>query len=271
MSPTMARQTLKVAGWTSRKVGSVLFYGCPGCRHCQDILFGGCDNLAECSSCHEQFPAEDFTKIQRKRTILKCGDCGREVPLIPSYYGFLGYICPDCSNYVAIHYGKQALQPSSVLDVNWNPTLVDRGVSLSGGELWFASCKTVRDYLVVRVLQAIAKQEDGRFLSLGAEKEHLAGLLLDSKRHKYLGFIVWTEDKYAVLRQIFIVEQKRRKGHAKRLVRFWVERYADRVHPKFGIEAPNEKALSLHAKLGHIKIEGDSFRSIKCFLVPSFR
>jgi hypothetical protein len=85
-----------------------------------------------------------------------------------------------------------------------------------------------------------------------------------------LGFLVWTEDEYAVLRQIFVVEDERRKGYAERLVTFWIKKYADRFHEKFGIEAPNEKAMNLHVKLGHVRIEGDLFVGIKCFRVPGF-
>jgi hypothetical protein len=39
---------------------------------------------------------------------------------------------------------------------------------------------------------------------------------------------------------------------------------------RFGIEAPNEKALSLRAKLGH-KIEGDIATPMKAFFAPTFK
>jgi len=179
----------------------------------------------------------------------------------------LGFICADCSNYVAVLYGNRFVNPRSVLDVKWNPTVLNRGEPVFSSERRFVVCRTAKDFLILKVLQAIVKEEDSRFLFARA-KEHNAGLLLDAKRRKYLGFLVWTEDKYAVLRQIFIVEDERRKGHAENMVRFWVERYADVMHEKFGIESPNAQATSLHLKLGHIKVEGDSYVSIKCFPVP---
>jgi hypothetical protein len=78
---------------------------------------------------------------------------------------------------------------------------------------------------------------------------------------------VWTEDKFAALRQIFVVEDERRQGHAEKMLTFWIENYADRLHERFGIESPNERALSLHLKLGHLRVEGDSYVGIKCFPV----
>jgi hypothetical protein len=159
------------------------------------------------------------------------------------------------------------VNPLSVLDVKWNPTVVQRGEPVFSSQRQFVVCRTAKDFLILKVLQAVVKEEDSRFL-FARPKEHYAGLLLDAKRPKYLGFLVWTEDKYAVLRQIFVAEDERRKGHAENMVRFWVERYADALHEKFGIESPNEQATRLHVKLGHIKIEGDSYVGIKCFRVP---
>ena len=49
-----------------------------------------------------------------------------------------------------------------------------------------------------------------------------------------------------------------------------VNQHADKLNSKFGIEAPNENAIALHLKLGHIKAEGDSYFGVKCFLVQSF-
>ena len=197
-----------------------------------------------------------------------CANCGRDVALIPSTFGMagLGFICGDCSNYVAVLYGNRFVNPRSVLEVKWNPSVIRRGKQVFSTERRFVTCRTAKDFLVLKVLQAVVKEEDGRFL-FARPKEQWAGLLLDSKKRKYLGFLVWTEGEYAVLRQVFVVEDERRKGHGENLVRFWVEQFADRMHQKFGIESPNEQASRLHLKLGHLKIEGDSYVGIKCFVV----
>lgn len=101
------------------------------------------------------------------------------------------------------------------------------------------------------------------------ESESSAGLYFDAKKGRYLGFLIWNIwHKYAVLRQLFTVPDERRKGYAGRVVDFWVKNYADKVADRFGIESPNDRALSLHLKLGHIKRDGKSFTGLKCFSVP---
>jgi len=266
----MAHQVITVSGWKSRKLTTVSMYRCPACGHCQEMICGGGDGKYRCFHCDKKFAEHEFGEVKRERTVVVCANCGREVTLLSSTFGVagLGFICSDCSNYVAVLYGTHFVNPSTVLTVDWNPTVCRRGEPMPSG-LSFVVCKTMKDFLVLKVLQAIVKEEDSRFL-FGRPNEHQAGLLLDSERRKYLGFLVWTETDYAVLRQMFIVEDERRKGLAQQMVTFWVENHADRLNERFGIEAPNEKALSLHLKLGHIKAEDDSYVGIKCFKVQSF-
>jgi len=223
------------------------------------MLCGVGDSKYQCFHCNKKFAEQEFEEAKRERTVVVCANCAREVTLLPSTFGIagLGFICSDCSNYVAVLYGTHFINPSTVLTVDWNPTVYRRGESMPSG-LSFVVCKTMKDFLVLKVLQAIVKEEDSRFL-FGRPNEQEAGLLLDSERRKYLGFLVWTEADYAVLRQIFIIEDERRKGFAEQMVTFWVGHHADRLNESFGIEAPNEKALSLHLKLGHIKAQGDSY------------
>lgn len=264
----MVTRTLSVKGWKSRKIGTVDCYECPICGHSQDDTFWGDDGLAECFGCHAQVPNEQFRRFQRRRMIAECAKCGSEVPLTSRYAGGFGFICSECSNYVAVFYGTQFVQPTQVLDVAWNRTVFERAEQMDSKRFCFLKFSTMKDYLVVQVLQQIVKQEDSRFLSVRA-KEHQAGLLLDSRKQKYLGFIVWTEGEHAVLRQIFVGADERRKGHAKRLLKFWVGRYADRLNERFGVESPNRKAIRLLAKLGYLKIEVDKYVGLKCFFVPS--
>ena len=262
---------VKVGGWKRKKTAQVQFYRCPDCAHCQETIFWGPDELAECFSCHKRFPHRAFTPAKVRRIIAVCRECGADVPLTPSYFGIagLGYICSECKSYVAIAYGMQTVNPTTVLQPAWNPGVRKRG-ELVSKNLVFTRCRTKKDYLIVQLLQAFVKEEDSRFLFV-RDKEQSAGLYLDVAKRKYLGFLVWNKsDEHAILRQIFIVPHKRRKGLASRLVTFWIERYANKVNDTFGIESPNEKALNLHIKLGHVIQEGESVKGVKCFLAPSF-
>lgn len=270
-----------MSGWKSRKLTKISMYQCPECGECQDILLlAGQDGKYPCFGCNKRFTENEYREAKRERTVVVCAKCDRNVPLGPSTVGLagLGYICSDCSNYVAVLYGTHFVNPRTVLTFGWNPTVCRRAERMASG--WsFLVCGTMKDRLVLAVLQAIVKQEDSRFL-FGNSKEYKAGLLLDCRRRRYLGFLVWTErvwvdgvwkdGDHAVLRQMFVVEGERRKGFAQQMVTHWVNEHADRLNSKFGIEAPNENAIALHLKLGHIEAEGDSYRGVKCFLVPSF-
>jgi DNA-directed RNA polymerase subunit RPC12/RpoP/GNAT superfamily N-acetyltransferase len=276
----MPYQAVSVSGWKSRKLTTISMYRCPECGHTQDMICGGGEGKYQCFGCGKHFSENEFGEVKRERTAVACANCGRNVTLLPSTFGIagLGFICSDCHNYVAVLYGTHFVNPRTVLTFGWNPAVCRRAQRMPSG-LSFLVCETMKDFLVLKVLQAIVKEEDERFL-FGRPKEHEAGLLLDCRRRKYLGFLVWTErtwedgvwvdSEHAVLRQIFIVEDERRKGLAQQMVTHWVEQHADKLNSKFGIEAPNEKATALHLKLGHIKAEGDSYVGVKCFRVQSF-
>jgi len=261
-------KALKLVGWKAKKTAYVEFYRCPGCARSQETIFWGADNMAECFSCQRSFPRDAFALAKVRRVVAECRECGADVPLTSSNYGLagLGYICAGCGNYVAISYGNQTINPSEALKPTWNPTLRERGERVDSG-LVLTQCRTKKDYLVVRLLQVLAKEEDSRFMFV-RDNEQSAGILLDASNGKYLGFLVWNQSEgHVILRQIFIVPDERRKGLATRLVTFWVEHYADKVNDTFGIESPNEKALNLHIKLRHARMEGDSVKGLKCFFV----
>jgi hypothetical protein len=263
-------QVLRVEGWTSRRIGSIDFYRCPACGDCQDLLFENSDGTVQCFACNKSSPRVSFELVKKRTPIGQCRHCGEEVPFTPSTTGIVGPLCPNfgCSNYVAVMHGKRFIQPNQVLDVRWNLGLLRRAKRV-GPSLLLALCGSEKDYLVLRVLQVLAKQDDVRFKFANPE-EHRAALFLDKARKRYLGFIIWTEGKGgAVLRQLFTVKEARRKGHAANVVEFWVENHANRFKGKFGIEEPNPSALRLHAKLGHLTIEGPDAIGLKCYFVRS--
>lgn len=262
---------LGLVGWKSKKTSRIDFYRCPNCGHCQESIFYGPDEMTECFHCNKRFRARKFLLAKVQRPVVECGRCGASVSITESNSNIvgIGYLCPACQSYVAVEYGRRMVHPLHVLELDWNPTIRRRGERVDDG-LLFTRCRTKKDYLVVQLLQVMAKKENPRFMFV-RERAQFAGLYFDAEKLKYLGFLVWTvTGKHAVLRQIFIVPHERRKGLAERLVVFWVERYADRVNDTFGIEGPNEKALKLHEKLGHVRIEGESVKGLKCFFAPTF-
>lgn len=190
---------VSVHGWKFRKLAKISMYQCPECGHCQENIYGGGDGKYECFHCNKQFAENEFREATRERTVVTCAKCGREVTLLPSTFDIagLGFICSQCHNYVAVLYGTHFVNPSTVLTAKWNPTVYRRAEPITSAAS-FLVCRTMKDFLVLKVLQAIVKEEDARFL-FGRPKEHRAGLLLDLRRRKYLGFLVWTESEYATL------------------------------------------------------------------------
>jgi Acetyltransferase (GNAT) family len=254
-----------LAGWSTRKIATRQYYQCPSCKEVHDSLGWGQDRLAECFKCKQRSPVDSFGSVTKKRTLAKCAHCSAEVWFVPMNYGFLGYVCPNCQNHVAIRYGHTRLQPARALNVGWNSSVLKRGMPLDPS-LLFVLCKSKKDYLVLNLLQVIVKAEDSRFI-LSPPNEHYAALLLDRETMKYLGFMCWTEKENAVIRQIFVLKAERRKGYAQKMVAFWIDRYAKPLNEKFGIELPNEKALELHIKMGHVRREGDRAVGIRCTFV----
>ncbi len=259
-----------IAGWRKRKTSLLEFYKCPGCGGAQESLFIDENDHSQCFKCNQKFPKENFGTAIVKRGVVECGNCGTDVHLTPSNANMfgIGYLCSQCQSYVAVEYGNRLVDPIEALKPSWNPSLQQRGKQMET-DLLFLPCRTTKDYLIVRIMQLIAKTEDGRFM-LVRKGDQAAALLLGSDQQKYLGFIVWhTEKAHATLHQIFIVPDERKKGLATRLIEYWVKEYADKISNTFGIEAPNDKALRLHAKLGHLKIDGDTATGVKCFFAPT--
>lgn len=221
--------------------------------------------MVRCPACRRRFPKQELVPVRVKRSLVECGKCSAEVPLTDSYFGLcgLGYICSECQSYVAVVYGRTIVNPLDVIKPIWNPSILSRGESV-GPDLIFARCRTKKDYLTLRILQVMAKEEESSFLFF-REHEASGALYLRAHNPKYVGFIIWNvQDNHAILRQIFIAPEEHGKGLATRLVNFWVSNYADKVSARFGIESPNESALNLHKKLGHLADK-------KCFILPSFR
>jgi len=261
---------VNLGGWKTKRTAYFDFFRCPGCGHCQESILSGPDNMAPCYGCDREYPKDSFGTTKVRRSIAECHECGTNVSLTSSNYGFsgIGWICPQCNNYVAVGYGRHIVNPRKALNPKWNSPIHKRVEGVDKNKV-FLRCRTKKDFLVVRLLQVAAKAEDSRLMFVRDEDQD-AGLYIDTARRKYLGFIVWSVgDGNAVLRQIFIAPDERRKGLAARLVSFWVEHYADKISDTFGIEAPNERALNLHVKLGHAIIEGDSVKGTKCFFVSS--
>ncbi len=226
-----------------KKVGDVSFLQCPYCKYCFEGISINKDNTVKCYKCKRRFNKNKLKMVTLKKPVVICNICETEVSLTPENLGMIGgysYICPKCMNHVAIKFKNYILQPQTVMKLEWNKNIKKRKKKIENN-LFFGLCKDKKDFLVLKIMQLMAKEEDTGFLYIG-EKEQKAGLVFDVEKEKYIGFLCWTENKHAILRQIFVMKDERKKGYGTKLLKFWVENFADKISNKFGVESPNEKS-----------------------------
>src|SRR5579862_2130705 len=239
---------MKLLGWQSIRRGRVEFLRCPGCGKLWDLLFTT-DNLYQCYRCNGKFPLEEFKPEKLLRRIAVCGGCGQDVELVPRNAGWLGYSCSNCQNYVALRFGRGLGQPSTVLNPKWLEIPTDRLLVISPSVLAL-ECHSKRQFLALHAIQVTAKEEEGSFLS-ARFGENQALLLVKPDLSEFLGYLLWSITAHAVLNQLYVVPDERKKGYASLAVRYWVEQYADRVNDVFHVESPNRKTVGLLLKLGY--------------------
>lgn len=263
----MPQEILKAKGWRSTRKGPLGFLKCPNCSAESECLTCS-DDGCFCVYCSQSFPREQFTNAEQGVTFAVCADCGVEVSFTQSFeasYGSPeGYLC-ECFNYVAILFEGKPFHPQEIMTLSWNDALRDKSIPLSK-TCCVADCETTRDWQVISLLQVGAKEEYISFRKTSNESNE-ALLLFDPNTGDYLGYLLWhVVPEYAILAQLFVVPEQRRKGHAEAMVKHWVENCAKPFADIFALEEPNEYAQALHIKVGHLRREGDSLLPIGCVL-----
>jgi len=250
----MRHQILKVSGWKSLRTGPLDYYVCPGCGELSehDLVWITGDDFT-CLHCDHTFPREAFKRTQKDVTFAVCAQCEHDLPLTLSSRGHVGYLC-GCDNYVAVPFEGHLVQPDEIMTLEWNEGLRARGNPLTA-TCSASKCETDRDWQVMAVMQVSAKERNPEFKF--ADKDANKGLLLfDPVTSVYVGYLLWYEKKeFAILNQLFVVPGQRRKGHAEATVKYWLAEHARLLGEQFALESPNESAIALHMKLGHIRRE----------------
>ena len=90
------------------------------------------------------------------------------------------------------------------------------------------------------MMQAKAKDEGTGFSVSFKEDFQKACLLYDHKSFEYLGFVVFKIDTEAVLQQIYIVKEHRKKGYGSKLLDYWAKNYALKINKIFYVEKPTD-------------------------------
>jgi len=243
----MAGERYQVLGWREKRATEHDCWRCPGCSHLSYFLSGFGTGVF-CVSCGTISPSERWKPAKQLGTVVVCGGCGAEVPLIPSTVWDSGFHVCDCYNVVAIPQGEDFVDPRAVLDLEWNSDIRSRAEAFEAG--WFAVSRILQDRTVARLLQVLAKNDEGAFL-YGNDNDHNIGLYFDA--NGYFGYVMWTHKTIPVLRQIFVVKERQRMGLGTQMIRYWAERFAFPHVEKFGVEDPNEKSMGVLLKLGYVR------------------
>lgn len=212
--------------------------------------------MVECSNCKANFLFEEIRVV--------------DVPVA-------GFLCPICQKYAPeIHKGQEIICTN-------HPPFQEPLVAIGGFHLIeiesfkskrrIIEVKTQKHKAVLRYLNIIAQKEDSTFLSI--PKPGVRAFILS--KVKPVGYISFTKKKreyegVPVIRQLFVKQEARRRGHATELVKYLLERQCYKSNSQgnsFLIESPNRKTLRLLEKLGFLKRVGQNVTLINCSAISS--
>jgi hypothetical protein len=264
------KQELKLEGWKMKEIKDKDFLECPYCKG-NNITGSKKKDFVICNKCKMEYPVKELKEVTKQTEFAICKFCDFPVSLTSDnveYIGNFGYLCPRCFNIVAIKFNENTYQEKDVLNLDWNKSIFKKSIHIQDN-LYSVECRTKKDILILKILQAKTKIEDREFLYF-KEKEQKACLVFDNEIKKYIGYIVWSEEKnIATLRQIYIVKEERNKKHATKLLKFWVENYADKLNKEFIVESPNNISIKILINLGYAEKEENYFTGKKCSFVWS--
>lgn len=260
-------------GWSKKGKALVDLYKYPCCGELSETIYYGSDNLVECyNNCKISSHKDTFTIESIMKPSCTCKRCGTEISLTPDNMmigSFNGYMCYKCKNIVAIRFKGYIIQPQTVLKLSWNESISEK----ISKNLSFIRVTTDKDFLVLRTLNLIARHEYDCFCSI-QEYDKKAIIFIDNIHNKYIGYVLWTDDIYenddhengnmAAIRQLFIVKEEQKKGHGTFIMKWWVEKIADKINDRFVVESPNKLSHKILHNLGYTQSTMEGIIGIKC-------
>lgn len=253
----MHRKRLQIRGFTACIKNAVGFLKCPFCGGSFPNYLLDENDTAICHKCKKKVHSDKFIPVKLTMNSVNCFVCDLEIFLTPdnevlnSYY-----LCPRCHNIVSMKFGDKAILPEDMLYGEWVEEMERRAEKI-GDTILFLTCSDDKDFATVKLQQLIAKINDKESFTLVKKDVQKAGLLIDGQAHKCIGFILWTDEKRIMARQIYIDPDERRKGYALLLMKYWVDTFVGEDF--FWIERPNYSSVSLLKKLGYAKDTDDGY------------
>lgn len=253
----MYRKKFQIRGFSSSQKEVVGFLKCPFCNECYPNYLLDRNNTATCYKCKKRVDADVFIPVKLTRRIVNCAICDLEVSLTPDNIALNSYyLCPRCHNVVSMKFEDKPILPEDMLEGEWIEEMSNRAIKIDD-DVSFLICSDDKDFVTVKLLQLLAKMYDKESFTLVRKDVQKVGLLIDHQAHKCIGFILWTDDKRIMARQIFIVSDERKKGYAMLLMKYWVDTFVG--EDTFWIERPNRLSVSMLKKLGYAKDTDDGY------------
>ena len=262
-------------GWSKKYKIPVAFYKYPCCgRLAESISYSG-NNIVECHKCSTRLQKEVFdTTVNEIKNACKCKNCGTEITITPSNRligSFDGYMCYKCSDIIAVLFKGYIIQPKTILKPLWNRSSL-KSLVMINENIGFLNVVTDKDFLVLKTLNFMARHENSCLVSILKEYADKSGIIIDTVRDKYLGYVLWTDTKYeegikATIRQLFVVKEEQNKGYGTVIFKWWVENIADKIDNFFMVKSPNNISKKILLNLGYVKETGDGLESVKSLFV----
>jgi GNAT superfamily N-acetyltransferase/uncharacterized protein YbaR (Trm112 family) len=202
-----------------------------------------------CPKCKRKLEENEFKEVKKRLVEFLCEKCLSYVPDVSDYRCNIDkdLLCSHCNRIVA--YGPTPIHVSEVRKISCE--MLNEGQAI-GASLYLVKARKRTERARLRYLNDLAQQEEKHFLSISKDSK---GYLIFSKK-KLLGYLSWNrnEDKTPVIRQLYVVQEMRRKGLGSILVKHFVDEECSNrrdKYPLFLVESPNEAAVELLTKLGY--------------------
>jgi hypothetical protein len=242
----------QIKGFIKIKNETKCMFQCPSCNTLYESISVNENNEKLCCKCKKTFHKDLWKIVEKKIPVCTCNACGNEIILLTKDTINNIHFCPypNCNNFLAANYQNKILPLEAVLDLNWNKKLKDKSIKINNN-LSFAICNNKKDLIVLQTLQFIAKNESSDFYFF-KNNEQKAALIFNINLNKYIGYLIWTEDKNIIMQQSFIVRSERRKNYATKMKEFWIKNIANNTKGTIAFFKPNEISYRIIKKLEHL-------------------
>lgn len=271
-----ADDKFRLDGYEKIKITDIKEYPCPVCNINMNWWTTNETGISHCPRCSASFKDDEIKPIMVKRKMIRCNVCGLE-----NYASAVrkeDFMTCLCKNVMAIKYNKDLVWPKTILTKQWNEDRLKN--NMDDGDIHFLQiqnlfprflfCQTEKDFIVLRLLQTLAKQDDSSFNYYNKDSRNKVMIIYyTSFYYPYIGYIIWTpgkDNEKPILRQCLVLEEHRKKGYGTAILKYWHEYILKQSD--FVVESANEITGHILVKLNYATSNSDgSIHGLKCTFI----